>query len=306
MTVVKNLKPFRKIACLRNRYVDGTIWFIATSRNAIAVIGGCLAAYILEKNGSKPFALTGSIQAGLPDFHVPHFPINKTAGNETISLTFSEALSDLGAAVGLVPMVAVLEQVAIAKAFASGGKMDASQEMITLGLSNLLGSFFGSVPVTASFGRSSVQAASGVRTPLASIYSGTLVLLALIFLMPSLAYIPKAILSAVIITSVIFMIEVDLLKPMWKSRSKSSSVIQLEYICILFFTLLEVELIPFGVTFLCCLFVNMEYGILIGTGVHMLMLSYMSNRPHPDICRLPVSFNLFHSTVNIYISTLKK
>ena len=50
--------------------------------------------------------------------------------------------------------------------------------------------------------------------------TGVLVLLALGFLMPSLAYIPKPILAAVIITSVIFMVEFEELKPMWKSRSK--------------------------------------------------------------------------------------
>ena len=48
---------------------------------------------------------------------------------------------------------------------------------------------------------------------------GILVLLALYFLMPSLAYIPKAILAAVIITSVIFLIELDIIKHLWKSRS---------------------------------------------------------------------------------------
>jgi hypothetical protein len=41
--------------------------------------------------------------------------------------------------------------------------------------------------------------------------------------MPSLAYIPKAILASVIITSVIFMVELEELKPMWKSRSTSVS-----------------------------------------------------------------------------------
>ena len=49
---------------------------------------------------------------------------------------------------------------------------------------------------------------------------GILVLLALGFLMPCLAYIPKAILASVIITSVIFMVEIEELKPLWKSRSK--------------------------------------------------------------------------------------
>lgn len=93
-------------------------------------------------------------------------------------------------------MVAILEHVAIAKAFgnfsnfivylilddirssfsmhiASGKRLDATQEMMALGLANFLGSFFGSFPITASFGRSSVQAASGVRTPFANVYGGT-------------------------------------------------------------------------------------------------------------------------------------
>jgi sodium-independent sulfate anion transporter 11 len=51
----------------------------------------------------------------------------------------------------------------------------------------------------------------------------------------------------------------------------------------------EIELLPFGVTFLCCLFVNMEYGILIGAGIHLLLLAYIGNRPHPELIRLPVS-----------------
>lgn len=33
----------------------------------------------------------------------------------------------------------------------------------------------------------------------------------------------------------------------------------------------------------------MEYGILIGAGIHLLMLAYMSNRPHPQVVQLPVS-----------------
>ena len=45
--------------CLRNRYVDGALWFTATSRNAFAVITGCFATYFLEKHSSNPFTLTG-------------------------------------------------------------------------------------------------------------------------------------------------------------------------------------------------------------------------------------------------------
>lgn len=38
-------------------------------------------------------------------------------GNSTIFLSFPEICSELGAAIGLIPLIAILEQVAIAKAF---------------------------------------------------------------------------------------------------------------------------------------------------------------------------------------------
>jgi len=55
---------------------------------------------------------------------------------------------------------------------ARGVPLDATQEMLTLGLSNVIGSFFQSMPVTGSFSRSAVNNASGVRTPLGGMYTG--------------------------------------------------------------------------------------------------------------------------------------
>lgn len=52
--------------------------------------------------------------------------------------------------------------------------LDATQEMLTLGLCNVIGSFFHSMPVAGSFSRSAVNNASGVRTPLGGIYTGKL------------------------------------------------------------------------------------------------------------------------------------
>ena len=49
---------------------------------------------------------------------------------------------------------------------AKSTRVDATQEMLALGASNLFGSFFQSMPVTASFGRTAVSAASGVKTTL--------------------------------------------------------------------------------------------------------------------------------------------
>ena len=113
-------------------------------------------------------------------------------------------------------------------AFLAGGKpIDASQEMIALGICNVMGSFVSSMPTTGSFSRTAVNSASGVRTTFGGIFTGSLVILALAVLMPYCAYIPKASLAAVIITAVIFSVEYEVIRPMWKSKSKSFSPILL-------------------------------------------------------------------------------
>lgn len=56
---------------------------------------------------------------------------------------------------------------------ASGKFLDATQEMIALGVCNIFGSFVRSMPVTGSFTRTAVNHASGVRTPLGGIFTGT-------------------------------------------------------------------------------------------------------------------------------------
>ena len=107
--------------------------------------------------------------------------------------------------------------------FPAGGKtVDASQEMVALGICNVFGAFVSSMPTTGSFSRTAVNSSSGVKTPLGGLYTGALVLLCLGVLMPYCAFIPKATLSAVIMTAVIFSVEYEVVLPIWKSKSKSN------------------------------------------------------------------------------------
>lgn len=55
---------------------------------------------------------------------------------------------------------------------ACGEAVDASHEMRTLGVCNIVGSFVSSVPTCGAFTRSAVSNASGIQTPLAGLYSG--------------------------------------------------------------------------------------------------------------------------------------
>lgn len=135
-------------------------------------------------------------------------------------MDFTDMISELGSSIALVPIIAVLGNVAISKAFGGAG-IDATKELVALSLSNILGSFFSSMPVTGSFSRSAVNHASGVKTPIGGIYTGILVILALSVLTPYFQYIPRAALSSVIISAVIFMIEYEIIKPLWRcSRRK--------------------------------------------------------------------------------------
>lgn len=114
------------------------------------------------------FFIPGTIPAGLPPFQAPNFTIEY----ENTTYEFSEVASLIGSSIFVSPLVAILESVAIARSVAKGQRVDATQEMIAIGASNLLGSFVSSFPVTGSFSRTAVNSASGVRTALGGIYTG--------------------------------------------------------------------------------------------------------------------------------------
>lgn len=89
------------------------LWATATARNALVVLFAGLVAYSFQVMGSQPFTLTGETPQGLPPFQLPLF--SKVETNSTVP--FSEMVQDLGAGLAVVPLMGLLESVAIAKAF---------------------------------------------------------------------------------------------------------------------------------------------------------------------------------------------
>jgi len=77
-----------------------------------------------------------------------------------------------------------------------------SQEMVAIGITNILGPFLGAYPATGSFSRTAIKAKAGVRTPFAGVITAVVVLLAIYALTAVFFYIPSAALSAVIIHAV--------------------------------------------------------------------------------------------------------
>ena len=98
----------------------------------------------------------------------------------------------------------LLEHIAISKSFGrlNNYKINPNQELIAIGVTNLIGPCFGGYAATGSFSRSAVKSKSGVRTPLAGWITAIVVLIAIYALSGVFFWIPKAALSAVIIHAV--------------------------------------------------------------------------------------------------------
>lgn len=98
----------------------------------------------------------------------------------------------------------LIEHISISKSFGriNNYVIDPSQELVAIGVTNVLGPFLGAFPATGSFSRTAIKSKAGVRTPFAGVITATVVLLALYALTAVFYYIPEAALAAVIIHAV--------------------------------------------------------------------------------------------------------
>lgn len=125
----------------------------------------------------------------------------KHAGAPKIDTTIIKTFaSDIPALV----IVLLIEHISISKSFGrvNNYKIDPSQEMVAIGVTNLLGPLLGAYPATGSFSRTAIKSKAGVRTPFAGVITSIVVLLAIYALPAVFFYIPSAPLSAVIIHAV--------------------------------------------------------------------------------------------------------
>ncbi|XP_032177902.1 sodium-independent sulfate anion transporter isoform X5 [Mustela erminea] len=247
------------------RLSHGLVWTATTARNALVVSFAALVAYSFEVTGYQPFILTGQTAEGLPPVRIPPFSV--TTANGTVS--FAEMVQDMGAGLAVVPLMGLLESIAVAKSFASQGgyRVDSNQELLAIGLTNVLGSLVSSYPVTGSFGRTAVNAQSGVCTPAGGLVTGVLVLLSLNYLTSLFYYIPKSALAAVIIMAVAPLFDTRVFGTLWRVK--------------------RLDLLPLCVTFLFC-FWEVQYGILAGTLVSVLILLHSVARPKMQVSEGPV------------------
>ncbi|XP_048519697.1 sodium-independent sulfate anion transporter [Dendroctonus ponderosae] len=258
VTCVVFLMGFKQLGKIKssNLTTKKLLWLLSISKNALTVfVSSVVACLWFNYEGSVPFKLTGIVPRGLPDIGLPatHAEFNNSTSG------FTDMVSSLGSGIIVVPLVAVLANVAIAKAYSSEAVVDASQEMISLGLANILGSFVKAMPSCGAFTRSSVASSSGVRSPLQGLYSGAVIILALSILAPYFFYIPKATLAAILIVAASSLIDYEIFPTLWRCS--------------------KVDFIITTMTFAIGILVSVEMSIVIGAIFNVLVLLKAWSRP---------------------------
>jgi MFS superfamily sulfate permease-like transporter len=149
------------------------------------VAGSVLAVFLKDyTNGIK---LVGEIPAQLPPLSMPE------SSFETIRMLAPEAFA--------VALLGLIEAVSISRAVAtrSSQRIDANQEFIGQGMSNMVGSFFSSYAGSGSFTRSGLNYESGAKTPLSAIFAALLLMLIVLLVAPLTAYLPIAAMGGVVL-----------------------------------------------------------------------------------------------------------
>ncbi|KAH8410441.1 hypothetical protein KR215_006085 [Drosophila sulfurigaster] len=247
------------------RIINHLIKFMGISRNATVVIATTVMAMHLESSGTNPFVLTGYIPPGLPSLSLPPFSVEPQPGNATAGIpavpgeTFLEMVQSLGYGLIVVPLIALLESVSVCKAFAKGKQIDITQEMVATGVANIANSLFSGYRSNSGLARSAINNASGCRTSMSNFYIGLVVVLALSFLTEYFAFIPRAVLAAILISAVIFQVQYQIIMPMWRSKRS--------------------DLVPGILAFITCLVLPLEIGILVAIAANQLFILYHSARP---------------------------
>lgn len=124
---------------------------------------------------------------GLPPLSLPAL----TPDNLHSLLSSAFALAVLG----------LVQAVAIAKtaALKSGQALDANQEFIGQGLSNLIAPFFSGYASSGSFSRTALNVDAGAKTPMSTIFSTLILLLITLFIAPHTNLLPQPAMAGLII-----------------------------------------------------------------------------------------------------------
>jgi SulP family sulfate permease len=217
-----------------------------------ATIIGSLCAVVLNAVVGPEvtrIATVGALPAQLPPITVPDLSV------DTLTKVAPTALA--------TTILALTLGISISRTLAirSGQRIDANQEFIGQGISNLVGGFFSSFPSAGSFNRSAANYDAGAKTPLASVFSSILLVLIVLLVAPLAAYLPLATMAGILFLIAYGLIDVKRMKAIYHaSRTEAAVMI---------------------VTLAAALFLGLQTAIY--AGVLLSLLLFLNQAAHPGI-----------------------
>ncbi|MFT4265725.1 MAG: SulP family inorganic anion transporter [Xenophilus sp.] len=202
------------------------------------------AAYLLGwslpgAGGKSAVSVIGSVPASLPSFHVADIHWGWIAQLSSSAL----AIAFLG----------LLEALSIAKSIAheTHQKLDYNRQCLAEGVANLVGGFFRCLPGSGSLSRSAINHQAGAATRVSGVFTALLVAVAVLLLAPLTRYVPKPVLAGLLLVTAVRLVNVERLRyTLRASRYDAGLVIA---------------------TFLAALLVGVEFAILIGVLLSVLL-----------------------------------
>ncbi len=212
----------------------------------IGMILGSLANYLLD-GVTQGVALVGALPEGIPSVTLP--ALNPELASNLIPGALAVAL------MGLIEAVSIAKSISLK----SKQRLNANQEFVGQGLSNLIGSTLSCFVSSGSFTRSAANYDSGAQTPLAVIFA-SIFLASVVFFVPSLtAQLPLAAMGGVVMLIAWNLFDLQHIKETLHT-SKSESVVLI-------------------VTFISTLAINLEFAIYIGVITSLILYLKRTSRP---------------------------
>jgi SulP family sulfate permease len=232
----------------RQGWSEQRILPISKSAPLLVVILGTLLVSVFQWDRVAGVKIVGMVPLGLPPLTIPSFDL------QTWRSILPAALA--------IALVGYMEGFSGAQALASKRreKIDPNQELIAFGAANMSAAFTGGYPVTGGVSRSVVNFAAGANTGLASIITGILVAITVMFFTSWFYFLPQTCLAATIITAVYKLIDFATLKRMWNYD--------------------KADAIAWLVTFSAVLGLGVEKGIIFGAIVALSLHLWHTSRPH--------------------------
>ena len=191
------------------------------------------------KNGKTILSVVGNVPATLPMPHIPE-----------IKFWWIKEMS--GSAVA-VACLGLLEALAISKAIANTTRqaLDFNRQCMAEGLANLTGGFFQCLPGSGSLTRSAINFQAGAVSRLSGVFAAATVALVLLAFAPLMRFIPKAALAGLLLVTAARLID-------WKRLNRTLRSSRYDTLLVL-------------LTAFVAVFVSVEYSILIGVAVSILL-----------------------------------